>query len=141
MNLEPLHPSGWARARGYSHGIAVEGAARWVFVAGQVAWNEACELVGPGDFVAQFRQALANVRTVLESAGAAPGNLVRLTIYVTDKRRYLARLGEVGEAYRSVLGRHYPAMALVQVADLLEDGALVEIEATAALSTGDRSSG
>jgi len=133
VNLEPLHPAGWARASGYSHGIAVDGATRWVFVAGQIAWDEACRLVGPGDFVAQFRQALTNVRTVLESGGAGPANLVRLTIYVLDKQSYLAHLPEVGAAYRSVLGRHYPAMALVQVADLLEPGALVEIEATAAL--------
>ena len=133
MQLHPVHPEGWKPARGYSNGVSVEGAGRLVFVAGQIAWDADQNLVGRGDFAAQFRQALANVAAVLGAAGGAPEHLVRLTIYVTDKRAYLADLGAVGEAYREVLGRHYPAMALVQVADLLEDGALVEIEATAAL--------
>ncbi|HKX46064.1 MAG TPA: RidA family protein, partial [Planctomycetota bacterium] len=103
------------------------------FVAGQIAWDAEQALVGRGDFVAQFRQALANVAAVVAAAGGRPEHVVRLTIYVTDKREYLGHLREVGEAYRAVLGKHFPAMALVQVADLLEDGALVEVEATAAL--------
>lgn len=133
MRIDPLHPEGWAPARGYANGMCVEGAGRLVFVAGQIAWDPEQRLVGPGDFVLQFRTALANVLAVVRAAGGAAEHLVRLTIYVTDKRAYLADLPGVGAAYREVLGRHYPAMALVQVADLLEDGALVEIEATAAL--------
>lgn len=133
MNIEPLHPAGWKAAKGYSNGMLVEGAARLVFVAGQIAWDADQRLVGADDFAAQFRQALANVAAVVRAAGGGPEHLVRLTIYVTDKRRYLDALAEVGAAYRDEVGRHYPAMALVQVADLLEEGALVEIEGTAAL--------
>lgn len=138
MNLEPLHPAGWKAASGYSNGIAVDGAARLVFVAGQVAWDAEQRLVGPGDFVAQFRQALANAVEVVRTAGGSPEHVVRLTMYVTDKDLYLAHLRELGAAYRDVMGRHYPAMALVQVAALLEEGALIEIEATAALASADR---
>ena len=133
MRLVPVEPDGWKPPRGYANGIAVDGAARLLFVAGQVAWDAEQRLVGSGDFAAQFRQALANVAAVVRAAGGAPEHVARLVIYVTDKRLYLDRLKEVGAAYRDVFGRHFPAMALVQVADLLEDGALVEIEATAAL--------
>ena len=89
--------------------------------------------MGAGDFPAQFRQALANVVSVVRAAGGLPEHLVRLTIYVTDKAAYLRSTEAVGRHWREVVGKHYPAMALVQVADLLEEGALVEIEATAAL--------
>lgn len=135
MNIDPIQPEGWAAPRGYSNGMLVSGAARLLFVAGQIAWDAEQRLVGRADFAAQFRQALENVAAVVAEAGGAPEHIVRLTIYVTDKQAYLASLAEVGAAYRATLGRHFPAMALVQVADLLEDGAQVEIEATAALPT------
>src|SRR5262245_62314061 len=125
-----LHPKNWARARGFANGIASEG--RLVFVAGQVGWNaeQRCE---SDDFVAQVEQALSNVVAVLAEADARPEHLVRLTWYVTDKREYLAHMAEVGRVYRRVVGRHFPAMTLVQVAALLEDRAKVEIEATAVI--------
>ena len=133
MRVDAVHPQGWKPARGYSNGILVEGEVRLLFVAGQVAWDADQRLVGAGDFAAQFRQALANVIAVVKEAGGWPDHVVRLTIYVVDKQAYVAAQKEIGEAYRDLMGKHYPAMALVQVADLLEDGALVEIEATAAL--------
>lgn len=133
MNIEPLNPEGWAAPRGYNNGMLVEGAARMLFVAGQIAWDAEQKLVGADDFPAQFRQALANVVAVVEAAGGGPEHLVRLTVYVTSKQRYLDGIQDVGQAYREVVGKHYPAMALVQVADLLEPGAMVEIEGTAAL--------
>lgn len=126
----PIQPEGWAAPRGYSNGYVVGNV---LFVAGQVAWDEQCRLVGAGDFAAQFRQALKNVRAVLDAAGVPPERVGRVTVYVTDKHAYLAAGREIGAAWRDTLGRHYPAMALVQVADLLEEGAMVEIEATAVL--------
>jgi enamine deaminase RidA (YjgF/YER057c/UK114 family) len=131
LRVDSVEPEGWAKPRGYANGIRVRGAHELVFVAGQIAWDAAQRLVGAGDFAAQFRQALQNVAAVVRAAGCEPQNVTRLTIYVTDKHRYLGALREVGAAYREVFGKHYPAMALVQVADLLEDGALVEVEATA----------
>lgn len=133
MHIEPLNPEGWAAPRGYNNGMLVEGAARMLFVAGQIAWDAEQQLVGDGDFPAQFRQALSNVVAVVEAAGGKPEHLVRLTVYVTSKQLYMAGIKAVGQAYREVVGKHYPAMALVQVADLLEPGAMVEIEGTAAL--------
>lgn len=133
MKIDPIHPSGWAPAKGYSNGLLVRGDCDLLFVAGQIAWNAAQELQGRGDFVVQFAQALSNVVAVVKAAGGFPDDIVRLTMYVTDKQLYLSNLRAVGAAYRECLGRHYPAMALVQVADLLETGALVEIEATAAI--------
>lgn len=129
--IETVQPEGWAAPKGYANGVVAVGGAT-VYVAGQIAWDADQRLVGAdGDFAAQFRQALANVRAVVEAAGGRAQHLVRLTIYVTDKRAYLADLKAIGAIYRDVLGRHFPAMALVQVADLLEEGALVEIEGTA----------
>lgn len=133
MKIETIHPEGWAPARGYSNGVRVEGAGRLLCVAGQVAWDARQELVAPGDFPGQFRQALANVLAVVEAAGGRAEHLLKLTIYVTDKELYVSGSKAVGAAYRDLMGKHYPAMALVQVADLLEEGALVEIEAMAAL--------
>jgi enamine deaminase RidA (YjgF/YER057c/UK114 family) len=126
--MQFLHPKHWARTRGFSHGVAAEG--RQVFVAGQVGWNARQEIVGD-DFVAQVEQALHNVVDILAEAGARPEHLVRLTWYVCDKHEYLKRSSEVGEVYRRVIGRHFPAMTLVQVTALVEDRARVEIEATA----------
>src|SRR5437899_464119 len=120
-----LHPKSWAPTGGFSNGVAVEG--RQVFVAGQVAWNARQEIVDD-DFVAQVEQALRNIVDVLREADARPEHLVRLTWYITDKREYIARSSEVGQAYRRVVGRHFPAMTLVQVAALLDDRAKVEIE-------------
>jgi enamine deaminase RidA (YjgF/YER057c/UK114 family) len=127
-----LQPDGWTPPRGYANGVAAEG--RMVFVAGQVGWNRRGEFESD-DFVAQVEQALANVVAVLRAGGGGPEHLVRLTWYVTDKTAYLARRRDIGEAYRRVIGRHFPAMTLVVVAGLLEDRALVEIEATAVLPT------
>jgi enamine deaminase RidA (YjgF/YER057c/UK114 family) len=126
--MDILHPKNWARPSGYSNGVVAEG--RQVFVAGQVGWNAQQEIVSD-DFVAQVEQSLQNIVAVLAEAGARPDDLVRLTWYVTDKREYLARLPEVGQAYRRVIGRHFPAMTLVHVASLVDDRARVEIEGTA----------
>ncbi len=126
----PVQPEGWTAPRGYSNGYVVDGV---LFVAGQIAWDAQQRLVGRGDFAAQFDQALANVRAVLDAARCPPERVGRVTVYVTDKDAYLAALKQVGAAWRAHLGRHWPAMALVQVADLLEEGAMVEIEATAVL--------
>jgi enamine deaminase RidA (YjgF/YER057c/UK114 family) len=128
--MQFLHPKHWAPAKGFANGVAAEG--RQIYVAGQVGWN-AQQTFESDDFVAQVEQALANIVAVLAEAGAGPEHLVRLTWFVIDKREYLARLAEVGHAYRRVFGRHFPAMTLVQVAALLEDRAKVEIEATAVL--------
>ena len=128
-----LHPRNWKPARGYANGIAARG--RLVFTGGLVGWD-ADETFVSDDFAAQAAQVLRNIVTVLAEAGAGPEHLVRLTWYVTDKRDYLAALPELGRAYRAVIGRHYPAMALVQVAGLVEDRAKVEIEATAVIPEG-----
>jgi enamine deaminase RidA (YjgF/YER057c/UK114 family) len=127
-SFKVLQPAGWATPKGYANGIAAQG---WqVFVAGQIGWNEKCELVG-GDFVAQVEQALRNIVAVLAEAEGRPEHIVRLTWYVTDKAAYVAKQREIGEAYRRVIGRHFPTMTLIVVAGLLESGAKVEIEATA----------
>ena len=125
-----VHPEGWAPARGYANGVVATG--RQLFVGGQIGWNAAQEFEHR-DFVGQMRQALRNIRAVLGAAGGAPEHLVRLTWYVTDKREYLGKQGEVGAAYREIMGRHFPAMTMVVVSALVEDEALVEIEATAVL--------
>jgi enamine deaminase RidA (YjgF/YER057c/UK114 family) len=132
MNIETIQPAGWAKPKGYSNGVAVTGAGKLLFIAGQVAWDADQKLV-QGDFAAQFRQALLNVIAVLGTAGGWPEHIVRMTVYVTDKKLYLAQTREIGKAWKSIVGERYPAMALVEVAGLLEDGALVEIEATAVL--------
>jgi enamine deaminase RidA (YjgF/YER057c/UK114 family) len=128
MTQQILQPEGWAAPSGYANGIAAEG--RMVFVAGQVGWNARGEFDST-DLVAQIAQALSNVVAVLQAGGAGPEHLVRLTWYVTDKAAYVDRRKDIGAVYRRIIGRHYPAMTLVVVAGLLEDGALVEIEATA----------
>ena len=135
MTMQVLHPKHWAKAKGFANGVAAEG--RQVFVAGQVGWN-AQQVFESDDFVAQVEQALRNIVEVLAEAGAGPEHLVRLTWYVTDKRDYLSRPGDVGQAYRRIIGRHFPAMALVQVVALVEDRAKVEIEATAVVPTALR---
>ena len=124
-----LQPPGWAAPVGYANGMAVQG--RQVFVAGQVGWNPATCQFETDDLVEQVRQALENIVAVLKEAGAGPEHLVRLTWYITDKSAYLATRRDIGRIYREVIGRHYPPMSLLVVAALLEDRALVEIEATA----------
>jgi enamine deaminase RidA (YjgF/YER057c/UK114 family) len=124
-----LQPEGWAPPSGYANGIAARG--RLVFVAGQVGWNPATCTFESDDFAAQTAQALKNVAAVLREAGAGPEHVVRMTWYLTDKAAYLAARREIGRAWREVMGRHYPAMAAVVVAALIEDRALIEIEATA----------
>ncbi len=125
-----LHPRGWKAARGYANGVLADGQA--IFLGGQIGWN-ADQVFETGDFVGQVEQALRNIVTILAEAGAGPEHLVRLTWFVTDKSVYLERLREVGEVYVSVLGRHFPAMSLVEISALLEDSAKVEIEATAVI--------
>lgn len=128
--LEMLNPANWKPAKGYANAIAASG--RTVFLGGQIGWN-GDQVFETDDFVAQTRQVLENIRDILAEAGGAPDRVVRMTWFITDKREYLARLPEVGEAYRAVMGRHFPAMSMVQVVALMEDRAKVEIEATAVL--------
>ena len=129
-DLELLNPRNWKPAKGYANAVAASG--RTVFVGGQIGWN-GDQQFETDDFVGQTRQALENIRDILAEAGAAPDRITRMTWFITDKGEYLSRLAEVGEAYRSVMGRHFPAMTMVQVAALIEDRAKVEIEATAVL--------
>jgi 2-aminobenzoate-CoA ligase len=130
QNLQSLQPEGWARPRGFSNGIKATGT--YISIAGQVGWDAQRRFVSD-DFVEQARQALQNVVDVVAVAGGRASSVVRLTWYVTDKKEYLAQSKALGLAYRSVMGRHYPAMTVVQVAALIEDAAKVEIEATAVL--------
>ena len=123
-----LHPAGWKPAKGYSNGVVAEG--RQICVAGQIGWTAEAKLVGD-DFVAQIEQALKNIVAVLAEADARPEHITRLNWYIIDKASYVERQREIGEAYRRVIGRHFPAMTLLVVAGLLEPGAKVEIEATA----------
>ena len=125
-----LHPSHWKSAVGYANGLLATG--QQVYIGGQIGWNGQ-QVFETDDLVAQIRQTLDNIVTILAEADGRPEHLVRLTWYVKDKREYLARLKEVGAVYRSVLGKHFPAMTMVQVADLVEDEAKVEIEATAVI--------
>jgi enamine deaminase RidA (YjgF/YER057c/UK114 family) len=133
MSMRILQPPGWARAKGFSNGIAAKGTL--VFIAGQIGWT------GEGkwearDFAGQFRQALHNILAVLKEADGKPEHLVRLTWYVIDKDEYLRALPEVGAAYRELMGRHYPTMAVMQVGGLVEREARLEIEATAVIPEG-----
>lgn len=130
MTLEIVNPPQLAKPRGYSHGV--KGRGELLFVAGQIGWDAEARLVSD-DFVAQFAQALDNVLAVVRSAGGAPESVARLTVYVADKAEYIAAARALGAAWRERMGRHYPAMALVEVKSLLEPGARVEIEATAIL--------
>ena len=126
--MKILQPPGWRRPDGYANGVLAGGAT--VFVAGQVGWNARGEFE-TDDLVGQVRQALENVNAVLAEAGAKPEHITRMTWYVTDKGEYVRLRREIGEAYRMVMGKHYPAMSVVEVSGLVEDEALVEIEATA----------
>jgi enamine deaminase RidA (YjgF/YER057c/UK114 family) len=123
-----LHPRGWRPSRGFSNGVVAQG--RTIFLAGQVGWN-AEQRFESGDFVAQARQALANIVTLVAEAGGRAEHITRLTWFILDKQEYLSRQRELGEVYSSVMGKHFPAMTLVQVGALVEDAAKLEIEATA----------
>ena len=130
--MRSVQPEGWPRPRGYSNGIVVPAGHDLLFTAGMVGWDEQ-ERIVPGGFAAQFEQVLRNILAVVRAAGGGPEHIVRMTAYVVDKSEYLDALVPVGEAWRRVIGRQFPAMALVQVAGLVEEGARVEIEAVAAL--------
>lgn len=130
MENRIIQPEGWAKAKGYANGVLTEDGL--LFVGGQIGWNTE-QVFESHDFIGQMEQTLKNIVAVVEQAGGSTADITRLTWYVIDKKEYLARQNEVGEVYRRVLGRHFPAMTMVVVAGLLEDEALVEIEATANL--------
>jgi len=127
-----VHSKGWKPAKGYANGMVAEG--RMLFVGGQIGWN-ADQVFEADDFIGQMQQALANIRDVVEAADGSIADITRLTWYVTDKDDYMALQPEVGAAYREVMGYHFPAMTMVVVSALIEDAALVEIEATAVLAS------
>ena len=135
--MKILQPPGWAKPRGFSNGIAAKGGTT-VFVAGQIAFDSR-NIIQEKTFAGQFRQTLVNTLAVLAEAGARPEHIVRMTWYVTDKREYLGAIKDVGAAWRELMGRHYPAMAVVQVGALIEDAARVEIETTAVVPEGSPS--
>ena len=131
MTRKVLQPAGWPRPKGYANGIAASG--RMVFTAGVVGWNEE-EKFAAKDMAGQFRQALINTRAILAEGGAKPSDIVRMTCYVTSKQEYLAQAKEIGAAWRDVLGKVFPCMALVEVVALVEDEAKIEIETTAVVN-------
>ncbi len=126
--MRVLQPAGWARAKGYANGIEARG--RTIFLAGQVGWDKDQRFQAK-DFSGQFEQTLRNILAVLREAEAGPEHIVRMTWFITDKKAYLAEIRRIGEIYRALMGRNFPAMSVVQVVALVEDEALVEIEATA----------
>ncbi|MEQ8392068.1 MAG: RidA family protein [Thalassospira sp.] len=125
-----VQPDGWKEPKGYANGVLAEGAT--LYIGGQIGWN-ADQVFVAKDFVGQMEQALKNIAAVLEAGGGKPEHLTRLTWYVTDKKEYLAKQREVGQAYRNVLGKNFPAMTMVVVNALVEDEAMIEIEATAVI--------
>ena len=126
-----IQPDGWKPAKGYANGVLAEGAR--LYVGGQIGWNKN-QVFEHHDFIGQMEQALRNILEIVNSAGGMAADIVRLTWYVTDKKDYLAKQKEAGEAYRRVMGKHFPAMTMVVVSGLIEDAALVEIEATAVIT-------
>ncbi|HYE66895.1 MAG TPA: RidA family protein [Pyrinomonadaceae bacterium] len=132
MSLKYINPESLGPPRGYSHGVMAAPCGALLFIAGQIGWDERQKIVS-ANFVEQFDRALANVVAVVTEAGGAPEQIARLVIYVTDKTEYRAAQREIGERWRARMGRHFPAMALVEVKSLLEDGAKVEIEGIAVL--------
>ncbi|AWI80844.1 enamine deaminase RidA [Parazoarcus communis] len=125
-----LQPEGWAKPRGYSNGIEARG--RQIYVGGQIGWNAECKFESD-DLIQQIYMALKNSVDVVRAAGGGPEHIVRMTWYLVDKKEYVARLKEIGAVYREVMGKNYPAMSAIQVADLVEDEAKVEIEVTAVI--------
>ncbi len=134
MAHKTIQPEGWLPAKGYANGILTPGGT--LHIGGQIGWDGQQRFVAQ-DFVGQMRQALQNIRDIVEAAGGQAEDVVRLTWYVTDKAEYLAHQREVGQAYRAVFGRHFPAMSVLVISGLIEDAALVEIEATAEIATRD----
>ena len=132
MSFEFINPESLGAPRGYSNGVLAQAGGRLLFIAGQVAWNQQQQIVSD-DLVEQFDRALANVIAVVTEAGGEPDQIARLIIYVTDKNEYRLRMKEIGECYRARMGKHFPAMVLVQVAGLLDDRAKIEIEGAAVL--------
>jgi enamine deaminase RidA (YjgF/YER057c/UK114 family) len=132
MSIKLINPESLGAPRGYSNGALSNPGARILFIAGQIAWDEQQQIVSD-DLVEQFDRALGNVITVVAEAGGQPGMIARLIIYVTDKNEYRDRMKEIGECYRARMGKHFPAMVLVEVKGLLEDRARIEIEGTAVL--------
>jgi enamine deaminase RidA (YjgF/YER057c/UK114 family) len=132
MSFKLINPEALGAPRGYSHGVLADGGGKLLFVAGQIAWDQNQKIVSH-DFVEQFDRALANVITVVKAAGGESTNIVRVVVYVTNKQEYLAQTKAVGERYRKHMGKHFPAMVLVQVVSLLDDAAKVEIEAMAVI--------
>ena len=128
--LKIIQPEGWDTPKGYSNAVMAEG--RMLFIAGQIGWD-AQQQINSDDFIDQVRQTLENTVTLLKTAGAGPEHVARMTWYITDKKEYLARAKEVGQVYREIMGRNFPAMAMVQVSALMEDRAKVEIESTAVI--------
>ena len=128
--MKHLQPPGWATPKGYANGVAARGTL--IFIGGQIGWNAAQQFESD-DFIAQTRQALANIHAVLACAGAGPGHMVRMTWYIVDRVEYNARLRELGTVYREVMGKNFPAMTCVEVSALVEERAKVEIEVTAVL--------
>ena len=133
MGNQTVLPEGWHRPKGYSNAVIAQG--RQIYVAGQVGWDSE-ERFNSDDIAEQAAQALRNVVTVLEAAGAGPEHIVRMTWYVTDKAAYIAGLKEIGQAYREIIGRNFPAMTAVEVTALVEDRAKVEVECTAVVAEG-----
>ena len=131
MTRKILHPAGWPRPNGYSNGITATG--RLVFTAGIVGWNEN-EKFDHKDIAGQFRQILVNTQMILAEAGANPGDIVRMTCFVTDKRQYVESLSNIGRAWRDIFGKIYPCMSVVEVAGLIENEAMIEIETTAVVN-------
>jgi len=131
MPFTLINPESLGAPHGYANGVLTEGG-RLLFIAGQIGWNQEQQIVS-ADLVEQFDQALANVITVVTEAGGQPEQVARLMIYVTDKNEYRARMKDIGERFRARMGRHFPAMVLVEVAGLLEDSAKIEIEGVAVL--------
>jgi enamine deaminase RidA (YjgF/YER057c/UK114 family) len=129
MTTKPIHPEGWLKPSGYSHGMT--GTGRVIVTAGQVGWNPSNGAIESDDFTEQAAQALRNVVTVLRAAGAGPEHLVRLTWFITDRDEYMRARKALGASYREAVGQNFPAMSIVVVAGLLEERAKVEIEATA----------
>jgi len=132
MSFTFINPVSLGRPRGYANGVLAPPGGSLLFIAGQIAWDEEQRIVS-ADFVAQFERSLANVLAVVREAGGTPDEIARLVVYVTDKKEYCARQREIGECWRTLLGRHFPAMALVEVKALLEDDAKVEIEGIAVI--------
>lgn len=130
--IESINPPGWKQAKGYANGMLAEGTR--LYTGGQIGWNSD-QVFEHHDFVGQFEQTLRNIADIVRTAGGDVTDIVRLTWFITDKKEYLAKQRETGEAYRRVMGRHYPAMSVLVVAGLIEDEALVEIEATAEINS------